>query len=153
MKEREIIAMAMSAVMDETAEADVISPSAVALATFARFGGKLIDGDPLQYAAFEHFKQIARRVVTGRFDPVEQAADETEQQELFNGVLQKRYPVPAPRDGAGASGDRQYKLLEKMTDFEAEWNMQRMSRAAGSLQLHVDAMRAYITHRRTRQSA
>lgn len=148
MKEREIIATAMSAVIDETAEADVISPSAVALATFTRFGGKLMDGDPLQYAAFEHFKQIARRVVTGRFDPVEQAADEIEQHEMFN-VLQKRYPVPSPR----GSGDRQYKLLTKMTPLERKWNSNRMRKAGESLIDHADRLDAWGVEHDAKQSA
>lgn len=148
MSTHEIISTAMAEFIESVDGADVISSAAVARAAFTQFGGELIDGDPLQYAAFEHFKVMARKVVAGRFDPISgNDVDGPEQAEMFNGVLQKRYPVPASKVQSDSGSGTVYKRLDLMSAEEGAWISRRMRRASESWGRHADALDAYFAHK------
>lgn len=125
-----------------------VMPSAVAAATFARLKtGKL---DPhIEYATLEHLKGMGRKLLAKRFEPEgEDNPAYSDQGEMFNGNLQRRYPVPRKR-----GEDPTYKLLEHLSDAELDWNIARHGKIANSHTAHMDALAAYKQARRALGSA
>lgn len=112
-----------------------ISPTAIAMDVHAQYGGDDED-EHIQYASIEHFKQMARKRLSKRFDPVSQEAMEA-QADMFSGELQKRYPIPRQK-----GEEPQYKLRQLLTDSERSFNLDRMRKAANSLLAHADAFEA-----------
>lgn len=135
MGEREQILTEIHAIIERVGAAVSISPTTIALELDRLYRADAQIDARLQYGAQEHFKQLARGALSGRFDPVQQA--EEEQGDLFSVHLQPRYPTPHKR-----GEDPVYKLRSELTPFERAWNVKRMRKAAGALQMHADALEA-----------
>lgn len=130
----------MSTIDDLVAKTDdkgavYISPTAVAMDVYSVYGDPDED-EHIQYASIEHFKQLARRRLSKRYDYASQEAMEA-QSDMFSGELQKRYPIPRQR-----GEEPQYKLRWLLTDLERSFNLDRMRKAANSLLAHADAFEA-----------
>lgn len=131
----ERICLDIHGIVEALSGADIISPSYVARELQQKYGAK--SADPcIQYASLEHLKQMARRVLSGRYD-AESDDTEAHQGELFSGHLQTRYPVPKT-----GSGEPVYKLREALTADERKWNVQTLRRSANARLLHADALEA-----------
>jgi hypothetical protein len=130
----------ISAIIGEQAGVSIISPTSVALAMLNKYGTPGLEMH-IQYASLEHFKQMARKALSGRYD-AESDESEAHQADLFSGHLQTRYPTPRKR-----GDDPLYKLLEALTDDEVRWNVQTLRRSADARQLHADALEAWGQHR------
>ena len=136
MNQHERIVSEIHRVLTDLGEAVAISPASVAIVLQQRFSPDAKIEPHIAYASLEHFKQMARGALSGRFDPVRQAEDGAEQ-ELFSTHLQPRYPIPRK-----AGDEPVYKLRSELTSDERTWNVQRMRRAAQALQMHADALEA-----------
>lgn len=136
MNQHETITSDIHRTVDDLGDIEIITPSAIADALIERYAGK--DANLyLVWAGREHFKQMARQVLASKFDIT--AADLSDTTgELFSDKLQKRYPVPA-----GADGEKSYKSLEALTEYEVAWNVQRMERASRTLQAHARTLKAW----------
>lgn len=132
----------MHRVMDMT-DADIVTPASLARAVQSKYrSGKL---EPhIEYTSFEHFKQLARKVLSGRLD-TESDENESYQGELFTGRLQTRYPIPRQ-----AGDEPAYKLLERLTDAEVKWNIRSLRKSADARLEHADALEAW---HRSREAA
>lgn len=135
MNQHERIVSEIHRIVDDLGAAVSISPASIAIILKDRFAPDGGVEPHIQYAAQEHFKQMARGVLGGRFDPVKKAEDA--EQELFSTHLQPRYPVPHK-----ASEDAVYKLRAELSEDERKWNVSRMRKAATALQMHADALEA-----------
>ncbi|MBP7651150.1 MAG: hypothetical protein KA744_14985 [Phenylobacterium sp.] len=135
----EQISLDIQGVVEGLAGADIISPSYVARELLDLYAGASIDPH-IAYASREHFKQMARRVLAGRYD-AESDDNEAHQGELFSGHLQRRYPIPR------ASGSEPvYKLREALTPQERAWNVLSLRSSARARLLHADALEAEGQH-------
>jgi len=132
----EEISVAMQRWIDERGEVAVMSPTALAVATLRWFEANSIEPH-IEYTSLEHFKQIARRVLAGRFDIDSEENPVYEQGELFSGHLQERYPLPRSK-----GSEPQYKLRALLTDRERAWNVEMLRKAAMSRLAHADALEA-----------
>lgn len=127
----------LNTLIDRRGGVDIISPTSLALAAQSQYAD--IPDLPAQiaYTSLEHLKQMARRVLAGRYD-AESDESEAHQGELFSGHLQRRYPIPHKR------GDEPtYKLLEAMTGDEIQWNENTLEKSADARMIHARALRAY----------
>jgi len=116
---------------------DIISPTSLALAAQARYAETGQLPAQIAYTSLEHFKQLARKVLAGRYSAESDEA-EVYVAELFSGHLQARYPVPRKK------GDEPtYKRLEALTDEEIRWNEQALERSADARMDHARALKAY----------
>lgn len=135
MNQHERIVSEIHRIVDELGVAVSISPASIAIVLKDRFAPAGGVEPHIQYAAQEHFKQMARGVLAGRFDPVKKPEDV--EGELFSTHLQPRYPVPHK-----AGDDPVYKLRSELSGEERTWNVKRMRKAATALQMHADALEA-----------
>jgi hypothetical protein len=116
--------------MDEENSA-FISPSSVAIAVHSIFK-KPNEDARVSYAAIEHFKHMARKRLSRKFDPTSQEAMEV-QDDMFSGVLQKRYPIPRAENE-----EPQYKIRQLLTDEESLYIVTILRKKANSLNAHAD---------------
>lgn len=140
----ETISADIHAIIEDQGGVASISPTTVALALTAKYATQRLD-PPIHYASLEHFKQMARKALSGRFGTESDDA-QAYQAELFSGHLQVRYPTPHKR-----GEDPVYKLLEALTDDDVAWNLQALQRSAKARLLHADALRAW--HQSRKQAA
>jgi hypothetical protein len=129
---------AIRAELERMNGAQCLSPTSLALAVqmkFEKFQKEKIEPH-IKYTSLEHLKQMSRRVLRGKFDPVE--AEDNGQDELFSGHLQDRYPIKV-----GRGADPQYKLRTALSDQEARWNIDRLRKSAKARLEHADAMEAW----------
>lgn len=127
----------------EKADCVCLTPHALAVAVFDKFGGG--ETSPhIQYASLEHFKAMARRFLARQHDPesIESSARAGEHGELFSGALQVRYPLPRQRDE-----EPQYKLLEHLTAEEWRWNLSMLRKTSDGFAQHADAFEAWGQNR------
>ena len=138
----EQIAADMQRFVDDRADCAIIAPSAIAAAIYGEYAVVSVDAH-VEYAAMEHLKGMARRVLAGRYDvDGEDSPAYTQQGEMFSGRLQERYPV-ATRKGE----DRVYKLLADLTADDVSWNVNSLRRSANSRQAHADRLEAWAQER------
>lgn len=137
----ETITRDLQEVIDRLGGADTMSPTYLADTLLADYGGE--DTDPrLRYTGREHLKQMARKVLAGRYGH-EGDDSEAHQGELFSGHLQPRYPIPR------AAGDEPvYKLLGALTPEELAWNVRSLRASAKARLLHADALEAWAQSHR-----
>ena len=122
-------------VVEALSGADIISPTHVARELQERYAGGALDPH-IRYTSLEHLKQMARRVLSGRYAH-ESDDSEAHQGELFSGHLQSRYPIPRK------SGDEPaYKLRSALTFDERAWNVRSLRGSANARLLHADALEA-----------
>lgn len=111
--------------------------SAAWLATEAMLkldGGHL--SPPLVYSGCHmHLRQVARELLRGKGG--EKGDADADQHELFVG-LQKRYPVS--HAGSMRPEEREYVLLEYMTQADIDWNVARLRAEADAKSRHADAL-------------
>lgn len=138
----EMITRDLQEVMDRVDGAVIVSPAYLADTLLADYGGE--DTDPrLRYTGREHLKQMARKMLAGRFSH-EGDEGEAHQGELFSGHLQTRYPIPR-----SASDEPVYKLLGALTPAELAWNVRSLRASAKARLLHADALEAWAqSHRK-----
>lgn len=132
----EAICVEIHSVIDALAGADIVSPSYVAREVQSRYRGEGLEPH-IEYASLEHLKQMARRVLSARYD-AESDESEALQGELFSGHLQQRYPVPHKR-----GDDPIYKLLGTLTADDVAWNVHQLRKSANARMLHADALEAW----------
>jgi hypothetical protein len=138
----EQVMQTMLRVIDDMADAVMISPTTVAFAV-VDFYGRTGQENHLVYASTEHFKQIARGVLSGRFGVsglARKLADA--QDDAFAELLQDRYPIKKSADGIP-----QYKKRQFMSDSEILWIVARMRKAGSGILRHCDALQAYLDSR------
>lgn len=134
----EAITVAIHEVVDSFGSADLISPTTVARVLQERYGAAKSDPH-VQYASLEHFKQMSRRALAGRYSAESDDTEATADDLLpgFSGHLQTRYPVPR------ASGeDPVYKLRSALTAAERRWNVMTLRSSGRARMLHADALEA-----------
>lgn len=123
-------------VIDSLKHSDIISPSHVARELVSLYTVGPVDPHML-YAATEHYKQMARKMLSGRYDS-ESEENETHQGELFSGHLQTRYPVQH-KPGM----EPIYKRRGALTDEEVKWNVGLLRRSGEARLQHADALEAW----------
>lgn len=124
----------VSAVIDGSTERDEIEPGLIAAAAYREMDADCISPVLVKVAALQALKQIARRLLRGRYEP---DGDDGEMSLEFPG-LQKRYPV------AHNNGDEpQYRKLEKLTDADVIYNANRLEREADSKIKHARALKLW----------
>lgn len=127
----------LCSLIDDQGGVDIISPTSLALVAQGLYVDTAAIPPQIAYTSLEHFKQMARKVLSGRYG-AESDESEAHQGELFSGHLQRRYPTPHKR------GDEPiYKLLEAMTADEIQWNEQTLEKSADARMIHARALRAY----------
>jgi hypothetical protein len=137
----ETITRDLQEVIDRLGGADTMSPTYLADTLLADYGGE--DTDPrLRYTGREHLKQMARKVLAGRYGH-EGDDNEAHQGELFSGHLQPRYPIPR-----AAGEEPVYKLLGALTPEELAWNVRSLRASAKARLLHADALEAWAQSHR-----
>jgi hypothetical protein len=119
---------------------DVVSPVAVAVAVHDYFR----DGDDVEqhvaYASIEHLKQLARHYLARQYSPAERAQEMAiGQGDMFSDLLQDRYPLPH----GGREEPEGYKLRDRMTLGELDWNIAQIRKCGESLLRHARALKAY----------
>lgn len=143
----ESILAVMTRYIEDRRDCVILSPAAVASATFQGFNDEAIEPH-IEYASLEHFKHMARKVLGRRFD---HESDENpayaEQGELFSGDLQERYPA-ARKKGE----DPTYKRLGDLSEDDFEWNVRALRRSAKARALHADALQSYWEQARPTQA-
>lgn len=113
-----------------------ISPTAVAVSVHAVFATEDED-EHVSYAAIEHYKQVARKELAGKFSS-EGTDNAAHQDDMFSGVLQEYYPIPRNR------GDEpQYKLRSLLAPEELDWNIGQLRKSARARLEHADALEAF----------
>lgn len=135
MNQHEAIVSAIHEIVDAFGGVATILPSTIAQRLSDKYQATAADPH-VQYASREHFKQMARQVLAGRYG---HESDETEahQGELFSGRLQSRYPTPRTKGSEPA-----YKLREALTPDERAWNVATLRRSANTRLAHADALEA-----------
>ena len=112
-----------------------VSPNDLADRLFGKYAP--MGAEPhVRYAAIEHLKHIARVELARRFGPTNDS-DDPMQPQLFDGILQRRYPLPQ-REGE----DPIYKLRSLLTPEERAWNVAMLRRRSAGLEAHADAFEA-----------
>lgn len=123
-----------------------VSPSLVALKVYQRYGGTT-DEPHVQYAAVEHFKAMARKVLGDRYDP-DGEQNNAHQGDMFSGLLQLRYPIRRAR------GDEPvYRPREALSQDDLDWNIAQLLKAAAARVEHANALQAYRDQRFLAQAA
>lgn len=117
-------------------DADIITPTSLAHAVQTKYQRGPVEPH-IEYTSLEHFKQIARKVLSGRLDDGSEE-NEAYQGELFSGMLQMRYPIPRKKDEEPA-----YKLREMLTEDEVRWNITTLRKSAEARLEHADALEAW----------
>jgi N-acetyl-anhydromuramyl-L-alanine amidase AmpD len=90
------------------------------------------------YCSRMQIRARVRQILARRYDPKQKAEEyiEGERDDLFDGLLQDRYPVRR-------CGDRGYARRDVMTAFDVEFNASRMRKAGNALVQHADALEAW----------
>lgn len=104
---------------------------------------RLIDPEQLapalkSYCSRMQIRSRVRHSLARRYDPKEKAAQyvQGERDDLFDGLLQDRYPV-------NRGGERGYALRDVMSDQDVSFNAERMRKAGDALVQHADALLAW----------
>jgi len=90
------------------------------------------------YCSRMQVRAMVRRALARRYDPNKKAEEYVEgaRDDLFDGLLQDRYPVK--RDGG-----RGYALRDVLNDVDVAYNAGRMQKAGNALVQHADALIAW----------
>lgn len=128
--------------IERMGDCDIITPDSIARACVEKYSDDARLEPHIAYASLEHFKQMARAELRGRFDDDGSENSAYQQGELFSGHLQERYPIPR-KDGEAAS----YKRREALTADEVKWNVRSLRRAADARQMHARALEAWFESR------
>lgn len=123
-------------VFDGREDAITVSPAWLATETMARLDPGRASDPTIYLAAHLQFRQVAREVLRGRFQP-QAEPDEEAQHPLFP-TLQQRYPLPHKR-----GEEPVYKRLEDLTSGEVAFNVARLRREAAGKLKHADALEAW----------
>jgi len=138
----EEITVAIQREIDALGDAIALSPTSLALAVQRGFATGGIEPH-VQYTSLEHLKQMARGVLSRRFD-----ADGDEslayQGEMFAGQLQERYPTPRAKKGA----EPIYKRREALSSGELDWNINQLRKSAAARLEHADSLQAWADSNR-----
>lgn len=126
--------------IDGMGDCDIITPDSIARACVEKYSEGRLEAH-IAYASLEHFKQMARAALRGRFEDEGDDNPAYEQGELFSGHLQERYPIPRT-EGVAA-----YKRREALTADEVKWNVRSLRRAADARQMHARALEAWFESR------
>ena len=123
-----------------------ISPTTIALRVHDQFGSE--EEDPhIRYASVEHFKQMARKALAGKFSTEAHESD-AYMDDMFSGHLQTRYPIPLEK-----GREPVYKSRDALTQDELDWNIEQLRKSAMSRLEHADALQAYRDRRGSDDSA
>lgn len=102
------------------------------------------DDPHVAYGCREHFKQMARAILAGRFDAdTDRSESEAYQGDMFSGHLQSRYPLPHAR-----GEEPSYRRRELLTEAELDWNIASLRKSADARLRHADALESYRDSRR-----
>jgi hypothetical protein len=142
----EDIVTAINRMVDEHPGA--VSPLVVALRLKKLYNARKLEAH-IEYASLEHFKQMARRQLAGRFNPAALAEEGgvfiTEQGDLFGVRMQARYPYPHKR-----GQDPTYQRVELLSYADLKWNVKQLRKASEGLRLHAIELEAYAEAMRDR---
>lgn len=123
-----------------------LSPALIAQRAASAFATDGIAPE-IEWAAIEHFKQLARAELGRKFD-ADSDANPTHQLGLFAGQLQQHYPIPR-----GKGEDPIYKPRAALTFEEASWNVAQLRKSARARLEHADALQAWNDSRSDAQAA
>lgn len=113
-----------------------ISPTTIAERVYTLYA-KDNESPFIRYASLEHFKQITRKTLAGKYQP-DSIGSDAYQGDMFSGHLQDRYPVQVPK-----GADPIYKTRETLTREELDWNINQLRKSAESRLRHAEALQAY----------
>jgi hypothetical protein len=140
---RDEVLQQIARAIDEMRSATRISPTTVAMHVFEFYSRQSYD-EHLAYASIEHIKHLARSVLARQHEPEQRAgALVDEQGDMFDDLLQDRYPIKVKR-----GQEPQYELRHYMSHDDVQWNVQRMRKVGASLLKHADAFEAWDKSRR-----
>lgn len=115
---------------------DQVMPSWVANALYMQLDPTNVAPVRVKLAALEHFKQLSRQRLRGKFDPPDEK--DALQHDLFP-TIQARYPTKRTGDG----GEPIYVKPEIMSPDDWMWNVRRLSMEATTKQQHSDALKQW----------
>lgn len=124
-------------VYDKHRERDTVSPSWLATEVMVEIAFPR-DLHPVGYLGCHlQVRQIARAFCRRKYEPLD------EQDDLFSGALQHRYPK------AGSDRDNpEYILLDSLTERDVDFNVGRLRSEAAAKLAHADALEAWGRSRR-----
>ncbi len=127
----------------EENKVDVIQPASVANFIMAEIDPEQKTPDMVHYLSSLQLRDKIRKVLAKCFNPVRSNEDVLygKQGELFDGVLQERYPVKR------GSNESQYVKRELMTDEELLHNADVLNKTGLSYVQHSDALYSYVALR------
>ena len=136
---RDDILQELRRAMEALNDAPTLSPTTLARFAFEHYRAKEKIEPHIEYGTVEHYKQLSRELLSGRFSPAVRAEQMASgQQDAFSELLQDRYPVAVPQ-----GSDPQYKRRELMSLGELDWNIEHIRKAGHTLLAHGDALQAY----------
>jgi hypothetical protein len=136
MSEYSEIVTVMQSQIDALDNAELIMPSALAMATYQAISPEQDEERLVQYLTVEMLKVMARKLLGRKFS-IESDETEAYQGDLFSGALQKRYPIPRQQ-----GEEPVYKLRSKLTPKERAWNVEQLRKSARARLEHADALEA-----------
>lgn len=124
--------------------ADRVSPNWLATEAMQSLD-PLRTSHPLEYAmAHLQFRQLARGICAGTFEPDEpREAGGDDQHEMFP-VLQRMYP----KARSSSKEEPEYVRLELLTDEDIRFNVERLRSEAVAKLKHADALEAWAASRK-----
>ena len=123
----------ISAIIERSTNQDEIMPSWVANAAYLELDPDELSPLRVKVAALLTFKQIARQLLRGKFEP--QDDKDALQHELWPD-LQQRYPSAHQTSDAEPT----YVKLELLTDADIQWNVKRLRLEAATKIKHANAL-------------
>lgn len=113
------------------------SPSSLAAEAFSEFKPSLFRVEPhVEWGCLEHFKQVAREVLTRDYEPNAEEPD-PEQGEFWSGHFQARYSKKRTR-----GEEPVFVSFELLTVEDKRWNAERFRKAGRALIAHGNALDA-----------
>ena len=139
MSQHNQITQYMNQKINQLGNVESISPSYLASMISADYGDEKTH-PIMSYMAYEHAKSIARKLLANKFsiDATDSRSYSSEQQELFTGILQERYPVRVNK-----GQDPQYKPLSYLSESDLDWNINQLRKSAKARIAHADALAQY----------
>lgn len=135
MTEERRLAEIISRIIDLYDEVPSISPTWVAAQAMSELDPDRVAPMLVHAGCNLHLRQLARARLRHRY---ESESDDKAEHDLFPG-LQRRYPTAR----SARTDEPEYVLLERLTDFDLNFNVARLEAEAVSKQKHADALRIY----------
>jgi hypothetical protein len=128
----------ISEVLEPLSHVDIIDVKRVADEVDRKIDPAQVSPALKSYCSTMQIRARVRQSLARRYDPTAKAEQyiKGERDDLFEGLLQDRYPVKR-------KGDKGYALRDIMNELDVAFNTSRMRKAGDSLVQHADALEAW----------